>query len=384
MYKFIDIHEFAKSLFDNDRTSTVASQIIEGLLEAQSPRISDISSKMTGNEAANYKRVQRFLKKVETEEVLKRLFNEEAEFIIVDPTEIERPGAKHTDYVGTLSDGETKGFWMLTLATPLRGRAIPCHFVTYSSATLGNEVSSRNLEHKKAIEGIKDLIGDRTMIFDREFSYLEFLISLHEEEIRYVIRLNQGSHPPKFYSDVDRKRELKLLIAPGHAPQIYHQVYYKGVVPVNLIGVWQKGCKKPLWILTNLPPEQGLDIYNKRMKIETSFRDLKSYLHIDKVMFRSRVYLDKMLALVLMAYAIGLLIGEAIRDVCYAGIQPASLNLLENPIQSRSSKWYSFSGLFLLLKRGIRLKPEVLGSIVDVVLCIFSGLVCGKMSVLLS
>jgi len=27
-----------------------------------------------------------------------------------------------------LKDGETKGFWTLTLATPFRGRAIPFHF----------------------------------------------------------------------------------------------------------------------------------------------------------------------------------------------------------------------------------------------------------------
>jgi hypothetical protein len=45
---------------------------------------------MAGNEAASYKRFQRFLQDNDPREALKTLFNEEAEFIIADPTEIER------------------------------------------------------------------------------------------------------------------------------------------------------------------------------------------------------------------------------------------------------------------------------------------------------
>jgi len=378
MYKFIPIFEFAKELFDDRNTAKKASQIMEGILQAQSPRISDIADKMSGNEVSNYKKIQRFIKNEDIPVLLKRLFNEEAEYVIVDPTEIERPGAKKTDYVGFLSDGETKGFWMLTLATPIRGRAIPCHFVTYSSATLGNDDTSRNLEHQRAIQEIKDLVGKRTMVFDREFSYLTFLISLDIEGIEYVIRLNQGSNPPKFYYDADRKQELKLHIEQGKGQKIYHQVYYKGIVPVNLIGEWQKGFKKPLWILTNCEPEKGIEIYKKRMKIETSFRDLKNLLHIDRVMHKSKAYLDKMLALVLMTYAIALLMGEAIRDVQYAGINPKYVDLWVDPDLPRSSKWYSFSGLFLLLKRCLRLDRSTLRTISYSVLSLFSTLLFGK------
>ena len=48
-------------------------------------------------------------------------------------------------------DGKTKGFWLLTLATPFRGRALPFHFVTYSSKTISAEGSSRNLKHFRAL-----------------------------------------------------------------------------------------------------------------------------------------------------------------------------------------------------------------------------------------
>jgi hypothetical protein len=378
MYKFTRIIEFAKCIFDDEKTAWKASKIMEAILEAQSPRISDIADKMPGKEAANYKMIQRFLRSTDTLEALNRLFNEEAEYVLCDPTEIERAGAKKTDYVGTLSDGKTKGFWMLPLATPLRGRAIPCHFITYSSATINNEMSSRNLEHRRAVRAIKELIGDRTLVFDREFSYLDFLIDLYEEQINFVIRLNQGAHPPRFYYHADRKRELKLRIAPGKGPKIYRNVYYQGIAPVNLIGIWEKGFKKPLWLMTNLDPEQGLDIYQLRSKIETSFRDLKSLLHMDKVMNKSRDYLEKMLALYLITFAIALLIGEAIRDVRFAGVSPEDVNLLNTPDHPISSKWYSFSGLFLLLKRRRRLSSVTLRRIVSKVFRIFSDLVFGK------
>ena len=54
-----------------------------------------------------------------------------------------RPQTRKTSYVGKpsqrlgkLKDGKTRGFWLLLLAAPCRGRAIPCGFVTYSSRTI--------------------------------------------------------------------------------------------------------------------------------------------------------------------------------------------------------------------------------------------------------
>jgi hypothetical protein len=186
MDKFIRIFEFVQQLFTDQMTARHASEIIEGIMEARSPRLSDIAARMAGNEAACYKRIQRFLQDNDPREALRMLFNEEADFVIGDPTEIERPHADQTEYVGTLIDGETKGFWMLTLATPLRGRAIPFHFVTYSSRTIEDQPSSRNLEHFKAIQGIQQLIGPRPIVFDREFSYRELLHNLVDEEVYFA------------------------------------------------------------------------------------------------------------------------------------------------------------------------------------------------------
>jgi len=43
------------------------------------------------------------------QDVLLRLFREEAPFVIGDPTGMPRPQAKKTEYVGRLSDIETSG-----------------------------------------------------------------------------------------------------------------------------------------------------------------------------------------------------------------------------------------------------------------------------------
>jgi len=75
-------------------------------------------------------------------------------------------------------------------------------------------------------------------------------------------------------------------------------------------------------------------------------------------MNKSRAYLEKMLALLLIAYAIALLVGEAIRDVRYADAKPEKIDLSFNPEADKSSKWHSFSGVFILIRRRRRLKTD--------------------------
>ena len=125
MNKFT-ILEFVRAIFDEEETAQQAAEIGQAILAARSLRMTDIASHMQGNAAAAYKRIQRFLKRNDPRQVLGRLYQPDAEFMIGDPTEIERAQAWKTEYVGTLKDGKTKGFWALVFATLYRGRAIPC------------------------------------------------------------------------------------------------------------------------------------------------------------------------------------------------------------------------------------------------------------------
>ena len=368
MFEFISFEEFAQFLFD--RQAEKAARIMRGMLEARSPRLSDVSHRMPGNPPANYKAIQRFMEQSDPKAALQRLFQEDASFVIGDPTEIERPQAKKTAYVGTLKDGKTRGFWLLALATPYRGRAIPCGFVTYSSRTIADQANSRNLEHARAFAEVKSLLGERPLVLDREFSYLTLLENLVAEDVNFVIRLNMGSKPPIFTNEEERR--IKPIIAQNGKAKVYRQLYYKGQVPVNLIGVWRPGFRKPLWVMTNLEPEKGWEIYQARTKIEQSFRDLKSLLCLDKVMNKSQAKMEQMVAMMLLTYTIGLLVGESIRDRVY-GEQ-------ENPsgkTQRTGKRWTLYSGLFILLKHKIQLELDALQRIVQQVLRSFKLLVHG-------
>jgi len=210
--------------------------------------------------------------------------------------------------------------------------------VSYSSAIIGLEITSRNRYHYQAFAEVKELLGAKPLVLDREFSYLELMQALVMEQVNFVIRLKVGAH----FFDQEGKR-VALSVQKGET-RILNKVFYMGKIFVNVIGRWQEGLNEPLWItpalapgasVTNLPAEQGLNFYLQRMKIDESFRDLKSLLGIDKLMSQKRHWMEQMVCLALIAYAIGLVLGETLRTHVF-------------PETSRKYKLYS--GLFVLLK----------------------------------
>ena len=60
-----------------------------------------------------------------TDIALMRLYNDDTPYVIVDVTEVKRPQAKRTKFVGVLKEGQTLGFDLLMLAAPYRGSALP-------------------------------------------------------------------------------------------------------------------------------------------------------------------------------------------------------------------------------------------------------------------
>lgn len=378
MLKSIPFFHFAQLLFDSKDLARKVATILKAMLDAQSPRLSEIAQKMPGTPDANYKQIQRFLAKIDPKAILLRLFQTEAPFVVGDPTEIPRPEAWHTSYVGTLSNGKTKGFWLLTLTTPFRGRALPFHFVTYSSKTIADEESSRNLKHLNALATVKDLLGEKPLVFDREFSYLERLEKLVAERVHFMIRLNWGSHPPQLTNA--ENQAIALTVGSGDT-EIYRGLRYKDRVPINVIGVWKPSLSEPLWVMTDLQPEVGWQIYFRRMKIDESFRDLKNLLYLDKVMNKKLEYLEKRIALMMLAYSLGVLTGEGVRDAIFGEPIPATAKLPiteripDQPQLRQSKKWKLYSGLFILLKQKVELALQERRQIFRAVLTAFTSLI---------
>ena len=73
MNKFTQLLPFLQDLFDDPATARRATEVVTGILKARSPRLSEIARAMYGNEASNYKRVQRFLDGNDPQAVLLRL-----------------------------------------------------------------------------------------------------------------------------------------------------------------------------------------------------------------------------------------------------------------------------------------------------------------------
>jgi hypothetical protein len=378
MNQCIKAAPFLKHLFDQDRLVAKAAVIVEAILAACSPRLSDIAQHMPGREAANYKMIQRFLQHADPKAALMRLFQADAPFVIGDPTEMPRPQARKTPYVGTLKDGKTHGFWLLLLATPYRGRALPCGFVTYSSKTIAQLARSRNQYHWQAFDQVKALLGDKPLVLDREFSYLELLEYLVHSRINFVIRLHLGSHPPAFFDATGRKVTLAASLG---EQIIYRDLRYMGQVTVNVVGVWHKNHAEPLWIMSNLAPERALAIYAARMKIEEAFRDLKNLLNLDKLMNKSQRQMEQMAALVMLAFTIGLLVGETLRDTLYGAPESAQANsdmpgsATETTQSKARRKWLLYSGLFIVLKRKTTLPAKRLRQLHNQVVAAFAQLV---------
>jgi len=117
-----NIKRFTDQCFDRDNDK--ATLIVKGILDAKSPRISDISNAMDGNPDANYKMIQRFLDNNDPRENIHRLFNEDSSIVIGDPTEMERLQAKKTEYVGEIGEDKKLGFWLMVLSSPLSFRRL--------------------------------------------------------------------------------------------------------------------------------------------------------------------------------------------------------------------------------------------------------------------
>ncbi len=381
MNKFINYSEIMHYLIDDKKQAEKGGEIVQAILAAKSPRLTNIAEQMAGQSESNYKAIQRFISQTDVQAALLHLYQEEADFVIGDPTEMPRYKAPKTAYVGTLSDGQTPGYWLLALSTPFRSRAIPFHFITYSSKTIGEQVTSRKQEHTRCFETVKELLGDRPLVLDREFSYRALMERLYIEQIHFVIRLNLGDQHKQPRLIDDEGNPIKLFVRPGKTV-IHRQVFYLGVVPVNLIGHWRKGLSNPLWVISSLEPRAALQIFLNRMKIEMTFRHCKDLLHLPKLMNKRQDYLEKMIALTLIAFVIALLFGKAQRDVTYGKLDPQQVQNTfwgEVPEQiSQHRKWRLYSGPFVFLMQKPKLPEEVLALIAQAVLALIPNLVYGN------
>jgi len=347
MVKFIPWERILARLVEEQKIIPALAEVLQGIYQAGSARWSHIARYMSGHHAAAYKRLQRLIARFDPRPVLARLCLDEAPFVLLDPTEIPRPQARKTPYVGRLPEG-TRGFWLLVLATPFRGRALPCGWLTYSSATIAEESTSQPLELRRLLEPLRALLQGRPLVADRGFHDRKFFAWLQQGGIPFIIRVKMRPRPLKLYDEAGNP--LHPVLQPGES-RAWLQVRHHELTGLTLIGYWKQGHSQPLWLLTTWPdPNQALKWYLQRMKIEESFRDIKSLLGVTENMNRQRLWMERTMGLVLLAYAMGYLAGELLRDLAWGNESPPKrIEDWHKPQQPRRA-WYRYSGLFTLLR----------------------------------
>jgi hypothetical protein len=339
MINFNDIKKMigALNIFEESLIDPV-SQIIQAIKEARKLRISALANTIKGNYASNYKRIQRLLNKLSTDVLSKTLlglYDSNENVILIDYTEIER---KYTDankpsnsWIGTLKDGEMPGVGILTASVPYKGRSIPIIAKEYSSRIINNDCSSKNLLLQEALQPALPLLKGKVMVADREFCSETILRYFERQALKFAIRFKVGRENHKATITDIHKNKVDYSIQKGQT-KIWRDVYYKGKIKVNLIGVWDPKYKNPLYIITNYDPEDALRIYKLRMKLEESFRDVKDKFGITKIMTKTRANFIKLILLAFLAYGLLLLVGETLKNIAF-----------------NKKSYVKFSGIFILL-----------------------------------
>ena len=337
-----DLMPFVELVLEDSRDTEKLARLSYAILASGSARKSDWARfcRPGASEEANYKAIERLMERLDPEAFLHRLLDAQSPFVLVDLTEVRRPQAKRTPYVGRLRDGGL-GFWVFTLAQPYGGRAVPIHLGLYSQATLEAEGTGRNLVWRAFLqEALRYVEPGTVLVFDREFSFAGWLGVMEEVGVRYAIRLNAKA---KGYLEDGEGKRVALRLRRGEEVRL-SGVYYRTEgssegYRVNVVGVWDPGQKEPLWVMGNLPCGELLGVYRERMKIEEAFRDLKSRLGMVNLMSKTRENAEKTLRLLAFAYALGMVIGEVMRG---------RWQREKGGVGWR--KWRDYSGLFLLLK----------------------------------
>ncbi len=130
--------------------------------------------------------------------------------------------------------------------------------------------------------------------------------------------------------------------------------FYRGKLRVHIVGYRPSITRETMWFAIS----DGVNVYYDRFYIEHGFKDLKGRFNLHRAMIRSTRILERLIALIFIAYILTLIAGSFIRESGF--------------ISKRYANRYSAVSVFFRLSH--RVPPDKRQVLLDGILSFFQNL----------
>lgn len=169
---------------------------------------------------------------------------------------------------------------VLAAALACRGRAVPLCMWAFERKKL---LRSQNTLTHQLLAHLKALMGDFVLVADRGFGHAWTIHCCRQLGIDFVLRIKEDV---RMYAG-RRSGRAKDFLPPSDGRRFYPNARYHAEkkLKVNFIALRQEGAG---WLLVTSLRDfpRAVKLYEQRMQIEETFRDLKSLLGLRRVRVR--------------------------------------------------------------------------------------------------
>lgn len=195
-----------------------------------------------------------------------------------------------------------RGCLALVLGVVYKQRALPIAWLVVK----GSKGHLPEDLHVALVEQVQPMLPQGAQVIflgDGEFDGTTLQATVEGFEWDYVCRTAKNT---VLFEDGQRFTFAELGIEPGEPPLSLPDVTFthEQYGPVHAIAWWRKGCKKPIYLVTNMVlAEEACYWYAKRYRIETFFSDQKSRgFHLHKSHLADPLRLARLMMAACLAY----------------------------------------------------------------------------------
>ena len=278
------------------RHFTTLAALISGIVGSKSTQLPHIATKVPDSQKPE-SRVKRFARWLDNERIVEEMYFLPYADILLQAVALQT--------LVLVMDGSVagRGCNALMLHVVYKGRALPRAW----RVRQGPKGHFPEDLHIALVELISELIPEGTTVVllgDGEFDGTRLQQTVEDAGWSYVCRT--GTHMTAWWDgETFRLDTLGACIKPGNLIALSEVLFSRETYgPIMLICCWAKGCKEPIYLVTNMASaEEACHLYAKRFRIETFFSDQKSRgFHLHKSHISDPQRLSRLLIAACLAY----------------------------------------------------------------------------------